>query len=51
MQALPRIAEMPPQSGFAVEALMSSIAQADGEAKSRLQDFLQKRSPKVTRDT
>jgi enoyl-CoA hydratase/carnithine racemase len=47
MQALPRIAEMPPGSGFAVEALMSAIAQADGEAKSRLKDFLEKRTPKV----
>jgi enoyl-CoA hydratase/carnithine racemase len=46
-QALPRIAEMPPGSGYAVEALMSSIAQADGEAKARLKDFLEKRAPKV----
>jgi enoyl-CoA hydratase/carnithine racemase len=46
-QALPRIAEMAPQSGYAVEALMSSIAQADGEAKARLTDFLEKRAPKV----
>jgi hypothetical protein len=29
---------------------MSSIAQADAEAKSRLKDFLEKRGPKVTRD-
>jgi hypothetical protein len=50
MHALPRIAEMAPQSGFAMEALMSSIAQADPEAKSRLKDFLEKRGPKVTRD-
>jgi enoyl-CoA hydratase/carnithine racemase len=50
MHALPRIAEMAPQSGFAVEALMSSIAQADPAAKSRLKDFLEKRAPKVTRD-
>jgi hypothetical protein len=28
---------------------MSSIAQADGEAKARLKDFLEKRAPKVTR--
>ncbi|MFN3656155.1 MAG: crotonase/enoyl-CoA hydratase family protein [Pseudolabrys sp.] len=48
-QALPRIAEMDPGSGFAVEALMASIAQADPEAKSRLKDFLEKRGPKVTR--
>jgi (methylthio)acryloyl-CoA hydratase len=50
MQALPRIAEMAPQSGFAVEALMAAIAQSDPEAKQRLDDFLQKRAPKVTRD-
>ena len=49
IQALPRIAEMDPASGYAVEALMSSIAQADGEAKARLKDFLEKRAPKVTR--
>jgi len=50
MQALPRIAEMDPASGYAMEALMSSIAQADAEAKARLKDFLEKRAPKVTRD-
>jgi (methylthio)acryloyl-CoA hydratase len=49
MHALPRIAGMDPASGYAVEALMSSIAQADGEAKARLRDFLEKRGPKVTR--
>ncbi len=49
MHALPRIAEMDPASGYEVEALMSSIAQADGEAKARLKDFLEKRAPKVTR--
>ncbi len=50
MHALPRIAEMAPQSGFAVEALMAAIAQADPEAKSRLKDFLEKRASKVMRD-
>jgi (methylthio)acryloyl-CoA hydratase len=49
MQILPRIAEMDPGSGYAVEALISSIAQADAEAKARLKDFLEKRAPKVTR--
>jgi len=49
MHALPRIAEMDPASGYAVEALMSAIAQADPDAKSRLKDFLEKRAPKVTR--
>jgi enoyl-CoA hydratase/carnithine racemase len=49
LHALPRIAEMDPASGYAVEALMAAIAQADGEAKTRLKDFLEKRGPKVTR--
>src|SRR6185437_11939187 len=49
VHALPRIAEMAPGSGFAMESLISSIAQADPEAKSRLKDFLEKRGPKVTR--
>ena len=49
MHALTHIAEMTPQSGFVVEALMSSIAQADPDAKNRLKDFLEKRAPKVTR--
>jgi len=49
MQVLPRIAEIDPASGYAVEALMASIAQADDEAKVRLQAFLEKRGPKVTR--
>jgi enoyl-CoA hydratase/carnithine racemase len=49
MQALPRIAEMDPAGGYAVEAMISSIAQADGEAKARLNAFLEKRGPKVTR--
>ena len=50
MHALPRIAEMDPAAGYAVEALMAAIAQADGEAKARLKDFLEKRAPKVARD-
>jgi len=46
---LPRIAESDPAGGYAMEALMSSIAQADREAKTRLKAFLDKRAPKVTR--
>jgi len=49
MHALPRIAEMAPDAGFAMESLISSIAQADPEAKTRLKDFLEKRGPKATR--
>ena len=47
--ALPRVAEMDPGSGLAVESLMASIAEAGGEAKERLKAFLEKRGPKVTR--
>jgi (methylthio)acryloyl-CoA hydratase len=50
MHALPRIAEMDPGSGYAVEALMAAIAQADPDAKARLRDFLEKRAPKTTRN-
>lgn len=46
---LPRIAEVDPGSGYAVEALISSIAQADVEAKNRLNAFLEGRAGKVTR--
>ena len=49
MHVLPRIAESDPASGFVTEALIASIAQADGEAKKRLEDFLNKRGPKVKR--
>ena len=49
MHALPRIAETDAQSGFAVEALMASIAESGSEAKERLKAFLEKRGPKVTR--
>jgi enoyl-CoA hydratase/carnithine racemase len=47
--ALPRIAEAAPATGFAMEALMSSIAQADPEAKGRLTAFLEGRAGKVKR--
>lgn len=46
---LPRIAEVDPASGYAVESLISSIAQADAEAKNRLTAFLEGRANKVTR--
>jgi enoyl-CoA hydratase/carnithine racemase len=49
MHALPRIAEMDPASGYAVEALMSAIAQADPDAKARVKEFLEKRAPETTR--
>lgn len=47
IQALPRIAEADPRAGFLTEALMSSIAQADREAKGRVRAFLEKKAAKV----
>jgi enoyl-CoA hydratase/carnithine racemase len=47
IQALPRIAEASPDTGLLMEALIASITSADGEAKRRLRDFLEKRAAKV----
>jgi len=47
IQALPRIAEADPATGFMTEALMASVAQSDREAKRRIRDFLEKRAAKV----
>lgn len=47
MHALPRIADSSPEAGYMMEAMISSIAQADSEAKSRIRDFLEKRAGKV----
>ena len=47
MHALPRIAEQPADHGFFTEALISSIAQAAPEAKSRVRAFLEGKAAKV----
>lgn len=47
MHALPRIADSSPEAGYMMEAMISSIAQADAEAKTRIRDFLEKRAGKV----
>lgn len=47
LNALPRIADMSADSGLFTEAMVASLATMTPEAKQRLQDFLQKRSPKV----
>ncbi len=47
MHALPRIADADPGIGYMTEALMAAVAQGDGEAKTRLRDFLEKRAAKV----
>jgi (methylthio)acryloyl-CoA hydratase len=48
INALPRIVEASSESGFLMEALMSSIASSDPEAQARLEAFFQKRAPKAT---
>lgn len=46
---LPRIAEFDTAGGYVVEAMISSVASSDPEAKDRLRAFLEKRGPKVVR--
>ena len=46
-QALPRIADLSASDGLFMESLISSIAQGDEAAKSRVRDFLAKRAGKV----
>ncbi|MGZ5854750.1 MAG: crotonase/enoyl-CoA hydratase family protein [Xanthobacteraceae bacterium] len=48
IQALPRIAEQDPASGYVMEALMAAIAGGGEEAKARVKAFLEKRVPKVS---
>jgi (methylthio)acryloyl-CoA hydratase len=48
VQALPRIARSDRDAGFLMESLMWAIAASDGDAKVRIQDFLQKRAAKVS---
>jgi (methylthio)acryloyl-CoA hydratase len=47
LQALPRIARSDPEAGLLMESLMMAIVMSDGDAKTRIQDFLQKRADKV----
>jgi (methylthio)acryloyl-CoA hydratase len=47
VHALPRIARADGDAGFLMESLMAMIAASDGEAKTRLRDFLEKRAAKT----
>jgi len=49
LQALPRIAEANPAEGYLMESLMAAVAGGSGEAKERMQAFLDKRAGKVGR--
>lgn len=44
---LPLIAEQPMAHGLMTEALMAAITQGAPEAKARINDFLEKRAPKI----
>src|SRR3546814_13584581 len=44
MHDLPRLAETSPESGYMMEAMISSIAQADLEEKTRIRDFIAQRA-------
>lgn len=47
IQALPRIAEAPPETGLLLESLMAGVAQSSAEAKDLMNDFLSGRAGKV----
>jgi enoyl-CoA hydratase/carnithine racemase len=47
LQALPMIADASPQTGLLMESLMATVAQSDKEAKSRIRDFLDRKTAKV----
>ena len=47
VQALPRIARADSEAGFLMESLMAALAVSDGQAKTRLRDFLRKRAAKA----
>ncbi|MFB7224850.1 crotonase/enoyl-CoA hydratase family protein [Streptomyces sp. NPDC056227] len=47
LQALPRIAEADPETGYVLESLMAAVAQSSTEAKQRMADFLSGRAAKV----
>jgi enoyl-CoA hydratase/carnithine racemase len=49
IHGLPRIADSDRSAGYLIEALLSSIAQDGAEAKQRMQAFLDKRGPKISR--
>jgi len=49
IHGLPRIVDADRPTGYLIEALLSSVAQDDQEAKQRMQAFLDKRGPKISR--
>jgi len=47
IQALPRIAQAPPETGLLLESLMAAVVQSSQEAKDRMAAFLNGRGSKV----
>jgi len=48
LQALPRIVEASPDTGYLLESLMAAVAQSSTEAKERMNEFLAGRAAKVS---
>jgi enoyl-CoA hydratase/carnithine racemase len=51
LQALPRIAEANPATGYLLESLMAAVAGSSDEAQSRMRAFLEGRADKVQRQS
>ncbi|MET7773681.1 crotonase/enoyl-CoA hydratase family protein [Nocardia sp. NPDC005366] len=47
LQALPRIAEADPETGYVLESLMAGVAQSSVQAKQRMNDFLAGRALRI----
>jgi enoyl-CoA hydratase/carnithine racemase len=48
IQALPRIAQAPAETGLLLESLMAAVTQVSSEAQDRMAAFLAGRAPKVS---
>jgi (methylthio)acryloyl-CoA hydratase len=47
LNAVPRISDMAADDGFFVESLMAAVVQTGEDARTRLDDFLEKRAPSI----
>jgi enoyl-CoA hydratase/carnithine racemase len=50
IQALPRIAEAPSETGYLLESLMAAVTGSSPQAQARMAAFLAGRAAKVTED-
>ena len=47
LQALPRIAEVPPNEGYLLESLMAAVASSSADAQARMRAFLEGRAARI----